>query len=124
MESVSLNKNVKLDLIVESVIRFFQEKDFEVVVQSETQKGCEIYAENSSYYKLKGQILVSIEQGSKETSITLRLGGNRNAGYFPYPIVGTVMFGGGYFLLQEIKRREAWTNLRKDFWRHMNQVIK
>lgn len=122
MECISLSKSIDLDLIVESIIRFFQEKDFETVVQTETQSGYEVSAENSPYYKMRGQILVNVERKLEETLITLRMGEDVNAGHFRYPLVGTIMFGGGYFFLKEIRNREAWTKFKKDFWAHINRI--
>jgi lipopolysaccharide export system protein LptC len=33
------------------------------------------------------------------------------------------MFGGGYFLLQEVKSDEAWMKLEKEFWQYVENVV-
>jgi hypothetical protein len=124
LECISLDKSVDLDLIAESVVKFFQEKEFEIVVQTETQCGYEISAENSPHYKMRGQIIVNIERKLEETLIALRMDADVNAGYLRYSIVGTIMFGGGYFFLKEIRNREAWVKFKKDFWTYIKRVIK
>ncbi|MDI6846516.1 MAG: hypothetical protein QMD23_00050 [Candidatus Bathyarchaeia archaeon] len=122
MERRCLNKNVDAKLIADNVTKFFSENGFELLTVTKTKNGYEICAGNSSHYKIRGCVFVNVERGEEEVSITLELRVNGKGRRTLYPIVGSMFFGGGYFLLQEFKSQEAWTNLRKEFWNCISRI--
>lgn len=124
MERKCFDKNVDIELIVDDVIRFFSENGFELVTKTKTENGFEICAGNSSCYKLKGLVFVDVEREKEEMSITLELRVDGKDKRILYPIVGSIFFGGGYFLLREFKTQEAWTNLRKEFWKYISRTAR
>jgi hypothetical protein len=124
LERKCFYKNIDMKLIVDNITRFFSESGFEFLTETKTKNGYEICAGGSSCYKIKGLVLVNVEREKEETSITLELRVDGKDRHIPYPIVGSMIFGGGYFLLQEFKAQEAWINLRREFWRYINQIAR
>ena len=114
-------RKAQSDLIVKHIIEFLKTSDFEII-KVKTEKGYQIYADDSPYYKFKKQILITVEESFEGTSVCLTKPDDvKNS--ISFPVLLATMFGGGYFYLQRLKIREAWENFEKSFLRHMKKLI-
>lgn len=118
------NKNVDLDLLTNQLSEFFKEKDFNVV-KGRSEKGYQIFADDSGYYKVNGYVSVSIEGKPEDFTITFELCNEEEKRKNPLPrsIILTTMFGGGYFLRKQLKSDEEWLRLKRDFWSYVEMII-
>ena len=118
MKNQWLEKGVDLGMLAERIKPFFHETDFETVVEK-TQEGYVIQAV-SKIPNLKLEIAVQIVGRPNDFMVEFSAGGKE--GYFsPSMIAGylTMMFGGGYLVSREARKRETLDVLEKSFWRHM-----
>ncbi|MFQ6127064.1 MAG: hypothetical protein ACE5R6_21010 [Candidatus Heimdallarchaeota archaeon] len=117
-----LEKNVDLTLLVERIRQFFREVDFETTVEK-VRKGYMIRAV-SKIPNLNMRINVKIVGQPNDFKVEFSAGGK--GGYFsPSMIAGylTTMFGGGYVLSREARKRETLDMLERDFWRHTQMQV-
>jgi hypothetical protein len=114
-------KNVDLNLLTVRIGDFFKERDFEVIGQK-TSINYQVLAENSLAFRLLGFVNVTIEGKPDDFVIKLELREKRKR-YGKYSSFLLNMFGGGYFLLQEVKSDEAWMRLEKEFWQYVENVV-
>lgn len=122
MERSWKGTNVDLALLATRIGDFFKDKDFEAI-KGKTPTGYQILAEDSPYFKLLGYASVTIEGDPKDFVVRLDLcGRERKHSLLPHFRILT-MFGGGYFLLKELKSDEAWMKLRKEFGEYIEKVV-
>lgn len=117
MKKQWIEKNVDLNMLVERIRPFFSEIDFETMVEK-MQEGYVIQA-ISKIPNLKLKIDVRI-LGQPDDFRVEFLAGSRG-GYFSSSMIAgylTTMFGGGYMVSREAKKREALDMLENDFWKH------
>lgn len=117
-----LEKNVDLKMLAERIRPFFHETDFETMVEK-MQEGYMIQA-ISKIPNLKLRINVKILGQPDDFTVEFSAGGK--GGYFsPSTITGylTTMFGGGYLVSREAKKRETLDMLENDFWKHTQTQV-
>jgi len=122
VEKQWLEKNVDLNTLAERIRPFFHETDFETVVEK-IQEGHMIQA-ISKIPNLKLKIDVKILGQPDDFTVMFSTGSRR--GYFsPSMIAGylTTIFGGGYLVSREVKKREALDMLEDDFWKHTQMQV-
>jgi hypothetical protein len=122
VEKQWLEKNVDLNTLAERIRPFFHETDFETVVEK-IQEGYMIQA-NCKIPNLRLRIEVKIV--GQPNDFTVEFSAGSRGGYFsPSMIAGylTTMFGGGYLVSREAKKREALDMLENDFWKHTQMQV-
>ena len=122
MKKQWLEKNVDLNALAERIKPFFHEIEFETMVEK-MQEGYMIQA-ISKIPNLKLKIDVKILGQPDDFTVEFSAGGK--GGYFsPSMIVGylTTMFGGGYLVSREAKKREALDMLENDFWKYTQMQV-
>lgn len=113
-------KNVDLALLATYIDNFFKEKGFETI-REEVSTGCQILAEDSPNFKIQGYVNVTIEGKPQDFDVKLDHCGKKKHSSFSSLLLR--MMGGGYLVLQEMKSEEAWTELEKQFWRHVENLV-
>ena len=111
-----LEKNVDLNMLTERIRPFFHEVDFETTVEK-IQEGYMIQAV-SKIPNLMLRINVTILGQPNNFTVEFSAG---SGGYFSRSMIAgylTTMFGGGYLISSEARKRETLDMLEKDFWRH------
>ena len=122
VEKQWLEKNVDLNALAERIRPFFHETDFETMVEKK-QEGYMIQA-NSKIPNLKLKIDIKIL--GQPDDFTVEFSTGSRGGYFsPSMIAGylTTIFGGGYLISREAKKREALDMLENDFWKHTQMLV-
>ena len=117
-----LEKNVDLTLLVERMTPFFHEADFETTVEK-TREGYTIKA-ISRISTLNMRITVKIVGEQNDFKIEFSTGDK--GGYFSLSTIAgylTTMFGGGYMISRDARKREALDVLERDFWKHTQMQI-
>lgn len=112
-----LEKNVDLNMLAERIRPFFHETEFETTVEK-MQEGYTIQAV-SKIPNLRLRINVKILGRPNDFTVEYSAGGK--GGYFSSSMIAgylTTMFGGGYLLSRESRKRETLDALENDFWRH------
>jgi len=113
--------NIDAKILLQKTVQFLESKDFGEIVAVETEGGYRIVAGQSSSYKIRGDLSITIEATSDDLSIELAsIKENRRPNL---PMILTSMFGGGYFLLKDLKSTENFRNFERDFWKEMNRVV-
>jgi hypothetical protein len=116
------NKNVDLNVLTEQLGDFLKTCDFEAV-KGQTEKGYQIFAQNSPRYKFGGYFSVTIEGTPQEFSIDLELCGKNSKRKIPSRIMSTALLGGGYLISRAFKAQDEWMRFEKDFWEQVDRVI-
>lgn len=122
MKKQWLEKNLDLNMLAERIRPFFHEIDFETMVEK-MQEGYMIQA-ISKIPNLKLKIDIKIL--GQPDDFTVEFSTGSRGGYFsPSMIAGylTTMFGGGYLVSREAKKREALDMLENDFWKHTQMQV-
>lgn len=117
MKKQWIEKNVDLNMLAERIRPFFHEIDFETMVEK-MQEGYMIQA-ISKIPNLKLKIDVRILGQPDDFRVEFSAGSR--GGYFSSSMIAgylTTMFGGGYIVSREAKKREALDMLENDFWKH------
>ena len=120
MQKTWSNQNVDLSIITQRIIQFFEEKKFDITAL-ETEKGYQIIAGASPYYKMESYTSVLIEGKPEDFSVNLEPCNQEKT--FKLPAMLTTMFGGGYFLLKHLRSDEVWMTFSRDFWRRVDSII-
>ena len=122
MKNQWLGKNVDLCMLAERIKLFFSEADFEITVEK-VPEGYVIQAVSAIPNLKFGMSAIIL---GRPNDFTVEFSTSRKGGYFsPSMIVGylTTMFGGGYLVSREARKREALDKLEKDFWRHTQMQV-
>ena len=122
MEKTWKGKNVSLDLFTTYIGEFFKTRDFEAV-RGEIPTGYQIFAADSPHCKLEGYVNVSIEGKPEDFTVKIDLCSKEKKGAFRPPTFLVTMFTGGYFFLRKFRSDEAWMNLEREFWHHVENAI-
>ncbi len=122
MKDQWLQKNVDLGTLAERIRPFFYETDFETSVEK-TQEGYTIQAV-SKIPNLRLRITVTVI--GEPNDFTVEFSAGSESRYFsPSMIAGylTMMFGGGYLISREARKRRMLDVLETDFWRHAQMQV-
>ena len=122
MRNQWLEKNVDLSMLAERIRPFFYETDFKTTVEK-TQEGYVIQAV-SKIPNLKLRISVEILGRPNDFMVGFLSGGQ--GGYFSSSMIAgylTTMFGGGYLVSREAKKRETLDLFEDDFWRYTQMQV-
>ena len=122
VEKQWLEKNVDLNTLAERIRPFFHETDFETIVEK-IQEGYMIQA-NCKIPNLK--LRIEVKMLGQPNDFAVEFSAGSRGGYFsPSMIAGylTTMFGGGYLVSRETKKREALDMLENDFWKHTQMQV-
>lgn len=112
-----LEKNVDLNALTERIRPFFSETDFETTVEK-VQEGYSLQAV-SKIPNLKLRINVTILGQPNDFTVDFSAGGGE--GYSSLSMIAgylTAMFGGGFLISREARKRETLDLLESSFWRH------
>jgi hypothetical protein len=115
-------KNVDLALLITRIGDFFKAKDFEAV-KGEITTGYQIIAGGSPYFKISGEVSVTVEGKPDDFTVELKPATDKKKGDFPHSVFLESMIFGGYFLSRRLKSEEAWLKLEKEFWRHVENAV-
>jgi hypothetical protein len=120
MQKRWLRENLATELLADRICQFFKSKEFDFSMM-ETDSGYQIVAGNSPRYKIDSNVQVTIDENSKDFIVNLELLKKKKR--FKFPIMLSAMFGGGYFLLKDLKAEESWGEFKRDFWQNMKILI-
>jgi hypothetical protein len=113
--------NIDSKSLLQKTVQFLEAKDFGEVVAVETDVGYRIVAGQSSHYKIRDDLSITIEGTPDDISIGLALIKKKRRPSLP--MILTSMFGGGYFLLENLKSTENFRNFEMDFWKETNRIL-
>lgn len=113
-----LGKNVDLTVLAERTRPFFPDADFQTAME-EVPGGYALHVA-SRIPSLPLRIDVSVSGHPNDFTVEFWAEGQTRISS-PSMIAGhlTSMFGGGYLILRDTKRREALDLLERDFWKHV-----
>ena len=114
-------RNIDSKSLLQKIVQFLEAKDFGEVVAVETDVGYRIVAGQSSHYKIRDDLSITIEGTPDDISIGLALIKKKRR--TSLPMILTSMFGGGYFLLENLKSTENFLNFEMDFWKETNRIL-
>jgi hypothetical protein len=104
-----VGKNVDLDLLTSTLEVYLKEKGFKVKKEFQDKKRiitCKIP-------QMPKNILIVVEGVPQDFSVEASFVTDKPASLLPHVMYS--LFGGGYFLLNEMKMREISANIEKDF---------
>ncbi|MHA1827695.1 MAG: hypothetical protein ACTSX6_03500 [Candidatus Heimdallarchaeaceae archaeon] len=104
-----VGNNVDLDLLISAVKEFLLEKGFKISEKSEDKRRI-LHCRS---FRVPKTIEIVVEGDPENFSIETSFVTERLASLIPYYLY--YLFGGGYFLVREIKTREMLRSLEKDF---------
>jgi hypothetical protein len=122
MEKKIVNANIEPNVLADSIIRYLEEMDFDVV-EVKTEAGYQIRASDSPHYKVGNSIVVNIEGKSGEFSVDLNLCHETKNEHFQFPLMLLTMFGGGAFVLRRLHADQAWVDFKVEFWKQLHRLI-
>jgi len=123
MEKRWIQKNIDLKLLTKNIGQFFKEKKFEAV-QGEIPTGFQILAANSPYFKIGRVVTVTIEGKPDNFTVKLELIEEKKAGKSSLRNIWLMqMIGAGFLITERLKSEEAWENLKREIWRHIENII-
>ena len=117
----SFERKTNLETLTKQIIRFFDVKKFEDITALQNANGYQIIAGNSRTYKLRSDLKIDIRK--ENDGFTISLNPLKETKRFNFPMTLATMFGGGYFLLKDLKSDETWTKIEREFWNHVHSVI-
>lgn len=115
-----IEKNVDLALLATDIGNFFKEKEFEAI-KEEIPTGYQILAEDSPHFKIQGYVSISIEGKPQDFNVKLDHCGKKEYSRFSSFLLRTI--GGGYLVMEELKSKDAWRELEKQFWRYVENLV-
>lgn len=115
------DKNVNLELLTRYIGNFFKEKEFNAI-KGESQSGYQILAEDSPRFELDGGVSVTIEGHPNDFFVDLDFCGEKEKRLLLGPLTMS-LFGGGFFYLRRLKRKENWIKLEKEFWKYVDNAL-
>ena len=122
MKDQWLEKKVDLRLLADRIKLFFHETDFETTLE-EARKGYTISAV-CKIPNLRLRIEVKVLGQPNDFTVEFLSGGTKGI-FSPSMIVGhlTSLFGGGYLVVRETRKREALDKLESDFWKRLQMQV-
>ena len=117
----SFERKTNLETLTKQMVQFFEVKKFEDITAFQNDDGYQIIAGNSRTYKLRSDLKVDIHK--EKDGFTISLEPLKEIKRFNFPMTLATMFGGGYFLLKDLKSNEAWVKIEREFWNQIHSVI-
>jgi len=117
----SFERKTNLETLTKQIIQFFEVKKFEDITALQNDDGYQIIAGNSRTYKLRSDLKVNIHK--EKNGFTISLNPLKETKRFNFPMTLATMFGGGYFLLKDLKSDEAWVKIEREFWNQVRNNI-
>ena len=117
----SFERKTNLETLTKQIIQFFDIKKFEDITALQNDKGYQIIAGNSRTYKLRSDLKVDIHK--EKDGFTISLNPLKETKRFNFPMTLATMFGGGYFLLKDLKSDEAWVKIEREFWNQVHSFV-
>lgn len=124
METRWLRKNVDLSMLVKRIEPFFHQMGFETTLEK-VADGYIIQAVSSEIPGLQLRIRVDILGQPDNLTVDFVPGGERG-GFFSLSMIAgylTSMFGGGYLISRGARKQEAYDELERSFWRHVQTQV-
>jgi hypothetical protein len=117
----SFERKTNLETLTKQIIRFFDVEKFEDITALQNDNGYQVIAGNSRKYKLRSDLKVDIRK--ENDGFTISLNPLKETKRFSFPMTLATMFGGGYFLLKDLKSDEAWVKIEREFWNQVHGVV-
>jgi hypothetical protein len=116
-------KNVDLELLTSRISAFLEANYFENVKKERLPTGYQIFAENSPFFKLNGNLNIKIEGESNNFVVRLNVCKNKKKKHFHISPLMLTMLGAGHFLLKELRSQENWLIFERDFWKYVENNL-
>ncbi len=117
----SFERKTNLETLTKQIVQFFDVRKFEDITAVQNDDCYQIIAGNSRTYKLRSDLKVDIHK--EKDGFTVSLEPLKETKRFNFPMTLATMFGGGYFLLKDLKSNEAWVKIEREFWNQIHSVI-
>jgi hypothetical protein len=117
----TFTKNINLERLTKELARFFDARKFDNITAVQNPAGFHIVAGDSQKYKIKSDLKVDIRKEAEGFSVSLELA--KEVKKFNYPVMLTTFFGGGYFLLKDLKSDESWSKIEREFWQEVGTIV-
>jgi len=114
-------QNVNLANLVQKIIQFFESNRFDNVTALKTETGYQVIAGDSNRYKMENDVSVTVNGMPDDFSVSLT--SCKQEKKFALPLILTSMFGGGFFVLKDLKSDEAMQKLERDFRAKIGNMI-
>jgi hypothetical protein len=114
-------KNIDLEWLTKHIAQFFETRKFDEIVAIKNDSGYDLVAGSSSKYKIKSDLKAIIRRDSEGFSVSLEMA--KEAKKLNYPVMLATFFGGGYFLLRDLKSDESWTKIEREFWQEVSATV-
>lgn len=123
MEKKWTQENIDLALLTDNIGQFFKDNNFEAV-KGEIPTGFQIIAAGSPRFKTGKPVTVTIEGEPKDFTIKLELAEEEKKERKSLRNIWLMhMIGAGFLITEKLKSEEAWENLKRELWRHIENVI-
>jgi len=114
------DKKVNLSLLSNSIVQFFNEKDFATSLH-ESGEGCRIIAAPKSFHKIAENIIAYVSGRPNDFSIKF-VAGSHSRALVRYGTFLTFL-GGGFLVSKGLKSQEEIEKLEKEFWVYIDKKI-
>ena len=121
MQTSWKGQNVNLANLVQKIIQFFESNRFDNVTALKTETGYQVIAGDSNRYKMENDVSVTVNGMPDDFSVSLT--SCKQEKKFALPLILTSMFGGGFFVLKDLKSDEAMQKLERDFRAKIGNMI-
>lgn len=109
--------NFELDYVLEKVKSFFECKGFLVSIKSEESAGEVLVSDHS------GRALVKVELRRDSSGFSIRYAYFVSPGKIGLLGLALSLFGGGFFVVKDLKLREKLERVEREFWREMDSLF-
>jgi len=117
----SFEGKINLGTLTEHIIHFFESRKFEEVTALQVGDGYQVIASDSQMYRIRSDLKVDVRKEGESFSVSFEL--SKKAKRIDFPMTLAAMFGGGYFILRDLKSDEAWRKTEREFWSEINNMI-
>jgi len=116
-------QNLAVDLarLREEMVQFFDQEKFSEIVGVDVENGFKLIAGDSSRHKISRSITVTVKGKPDDFTVNLEL--PREEKKHGIPMMLSSMFGGGYFMLRNLKTEEAMLKFEPIFWKNLNRTV-
>ena len=121
MQTSWKGQNVNLANLVQKIIQFFESNRFDNVTALKTETGYQVIAGDSNRYKMENDVSVTVNGMPDDFSVSLT--SCKQEKKFALALILTSMFGGGFFVLKDLKSDEAMQKLERDFRAKIGNMI-
>lgn len=107
--------------LTKHIVQFFESRKFEEITAMQSSDGYQVVASDSKMYGFRGDLKVDVRKEGEVFSVRFEL--SKKARRVDLPMRLVTMFGGGYFLLKDLKSDEAWRKIEKEFWSEIRNIV-